>query len=96
MMSVVFDRPISARFRPPGAIDLFTFLWYLARMLFDLYSWTVFIGFLFGLDCRPADSFIARFVACFLEGHQAWLGGLVLLAWWLGLFLVLVCGYEQL
>ena len=45
-----------------------------------------FYGFSFGLACRPADSSIARFVARFLEGRQSWLGGLVSLAWWLGLF----------
>ena len=51
-----------------------------------MYRWTVFIGFLFGLACRPADSLIARLVARFLEGHQSCPGGLVSLARWLGLF----------
>ena len=56
-----------------------------------------FYGFSFGLACRPADSSIARFVARFLEGRQSWLGGLVSLAWWLGLFaLFLFSGLEQL
>ena len=56
-----------------------------------------FYGFLFGLACRPVDSSIARVVACSVEGRQSWLGGLVSLAWWLGLFaLFLFPGLEQL
>ena len=45
-------------------------------MLFDLYSWTVFIGLSSGLACRPTDSFIVRFVAVFLERRQSWPGGI--------------------
>ena len=87
MMSVVMDRPIFARFLTAGGeCSFLILLWYLARVLFDLYSWTVFIGFLSGLACRPTDSFIVRFLAWFFEGRQSWLGGLVSLAWWLGLF----------
>ena len=49
-----------------------------------------FSAFLSGLACRPTDLFIVRFVGLFFEGRQSWLGGLVSLVWWLGLFLVFV------
>ena len=99
MTSVVVERPISLHvfvmcFDRLGRCFL-TFSW-LVPGRHDLYSWTVFIGFLSGLACRPTDSFIVRFVALFLERRQSWAGGLVSLGWWLGLFLVLVCGFEQL
>ena len=96
MMSVVMDRPISARILTAWGECSLLFPLVPYQGAFYLYSWTVFIGFLSGLACRPTDSFIVRFVALFLERRQSWPGGLVSLAWWLGLFLVLVCGFEQL
>ena len=39
-----------------------------------------------GLACRPTDSFIVLLLAVFSERRQSWPGGLVSLAWWLGLF----------
>ena len=47
-----------------------------ARMIFDLYSWTVFVGFLFGLACRPADSSIALFSGLFSRGTPILAGGI--------------------
>ena len=87
-MSVVLDRPIFARFLTAGGECSFLIpLWYLARVLFDLYSWTVFIGFLFmGWLAAPLTHLLFGFLAWFFEGRQSWLGGLVSLAWWLGLF----------
>ena len=70
-----------------GRVLLLIPLWYLARVLFDLYSWAVFIGFLFmGWLAAPLTHLLFGFLAWFFEGRQSWLGGLVSLAWWLGLF----------
>ena len=52
-MSVVFDRPISACFRPPGAMVLFALSWLLARVQLDLYRWTVFTAFYSGWLAAP-------------------------------------------
>ena len=76
-MSVVLDRPIFARFLTAGGeCSVLILLWYLARVLFDLYSWTVFIGFLYVLACRPTDSFIVRFFGLVLRGTPILAGGI--------------------
>ena len=55
-------------------------------MLFDLYSWTVFVeALILRLACRPTDSFIVLVLALFSERRQSWPGGLVSLVRWLGL-----------
>ena len=41
-----------------------------------MYSWTVFIGFLSGLACRPTDSFIVLVLALFSRETPILAGGI--------------------
>ena len=90
-MSVVFDRLnlCMSILTAWGDCSLFDLVF--ARVLFDLYSWTVFIGFLLlGWLAAPLTHLLFWVWLCFFEGRQSWPGGLVSLARWLGLFLLFV------
>ena len=84
-MSVVLDRRILACFSFLTAWSDCSFL-YLAWVPFDLYSWAVFTGFLdLGWLAAPLTHLLFSLWPCFRE-TPILAGGLVSLAWWLGLF----------
>ena len=49
-----------------------------------------------GWLAAPLTQLLSGSVACFSEGRQSWPGGLVSLAWWLGLFLFWVSSNFEL
>ena len=58
-----------------------------------MYSWTVFIGFLSGLACRPTDSFIVLVLALFSRETPILAGGIGVARAVVGAFLLFVFGF---